>query len=262
MDPNKSQAIAHWDEMGRTRAWSALYTNQLDSRNVHVVYRKIRTLSLLQSEKPGSLLDIGCGPGILVKEVVDRGFSYTGIDMAGHMLEEATQTWAGTPKVEFKAGDAENLPMPDGSVNAITCLGLIEYLPNLDSAIREMRRVLAPGGVAIVSNHNRLHLDAFVIGALTPIRKLLLPLVHRVKTSKPDTLKRLLLQPSEVDKAMEHAGFRLEGFSYYHFTPVPYPFTVLAPRLSHRVNSTFENLHGVRAAGLIAHGYIGKYRKS
>jgi ubiquinone/menaquinone biosynthesis C-methylase UbiE len=256
-----SKAILHWNEMGRTRQWSALYSDHIDSRNVHVVTRKLRTLQMLASEKPGAMLDIGCGPGILVKEVLEMGYRFAGMDLADEMLKEGRERWGENDRISFRVGDVEKIPAPDGSFEALTCLGVVEYLQDFPAAIREMKRVLKPGGVAIVSNHNRVHVDAVALKIIAPLRLLALPLVRQVKKSKPDDLKRLLLQPKEFDACMQAEGFELDGFAYYHYTPMSYPFHVLMPNLSYRFNRMFESFYRQRGMGFFAHGYIGKYRK-
>lgn len=260
MDP-KPKVIAHWDEMGRTRQWSSLYESEIDSRNVHVVTRKIRTLEMLRGETAGTLLDIGCGPGVLVTETLDLGFNYVGMDLAEEMLKEGRVKWGENERVAFRTGDIENIPMADATSQALTCLGVIEYVPDLDAAIKEMHRVLKPGGVAIISNHNKLHIDNVVIGALKPLRWIVLPLVRSVRQARPDSLHRRLLQPSQLDEIMAKAGFTLEEFAFYHFTPLPYPFTVLMPKMAHTVNHHFERFCHTRSMGFWAHGYIGKYQK-
>jgi 2-polyprenyl-3-methyl-5-hydroxy-6-metoxy-1,4-benzoquinol methylase len=256
-----SAVIAHWNEMGRTKRWSSLYTDKVDTRNVHVVTRKIRTLEMLRAVSTGKLLDIGCGPGVLVEEVLNMGFDYLGMDLAEEMLSEGRARWGENQRIAFRTGDIEHIPAEADSFQAVICLGVIEYVSDLVAAIRELKRVLKLGGVAIISNHNKIHIDNLVITALTPLRWIVLPVVRRLRTARPDNLRRLLMQPSQLDTLMAEAGFLLDDFALYHFTPLPYPFTVLAPRLTHAVNFCFENCYHRRRMRFLAHGYIGKYRK-
>ena len=53
--------------------------------------------------------------------------------------------------VAFLQGDVETLPLKDSSVDVLICLGVITYLKSEDSALRELERVLKPGGVLIIS---------------------------------------------------------------------------------------------------------------
>jgi len=102
--------------------------------------------------QPGeNVLDVACGTGLvtfpLAGEVGASG-RVVGVDLSGQMVEEArARAMRGAvANVGFARMDAENLELPDGSFDLAVCaLGLM-YLPDPGRALREMRRVLRPGG--------------------------------------------------------------------------------------------------------------------
>lgn len=103
--------------------------------------------------KPGEhVLDIACGTGVaarLAAEAAGPTGTVTGIDANPAMLEVARRTDAPAP-IEWKEGAAEQLPVADGSVDVALCsLGFMFFGDKLQ-ALREMRRVLTPGGRAIL----------------------------------------------------------------------------------------------------------------
>ncbi len=106
-----------------------------------------RCLDLAGARAGQRLLDVACGGGYLLMEAERRGLATSGIDIADAALVKARRF---APKSELRQGDAEALPYPDASFDIVTCLGSLEHFLRPAVALEEMRRVLAPGGRAIV----------------------------------------------------------------------------------------------------------------
>lgn len=101
---------------------------------------------------PLHLLDLGCGPGSLTPFLRRiPGAQILGVDLSAEMIRYARLRY---PEVEFRIGDIEALDCPDGSFDAVLCSGMLHHLPRLDDALREIRRVLRPGGVLIAREPN------------------------------------------------------------------------------------------------------------
>lgn len=109
---------------------------------------------LLAQVAPGpgeQVLDVACGTGLVsldaARAVGDRG-GVLGIDLSGKMVEAAACHAAefGLPKARFARMDGEAMALPDAGFDVALCaLGLM-YMPEPEQALREMRRVLRPGG--------------------------------------------------------------------------------------------------------------------
>jgi ubiquinone/menaquinone biosynthesis C-methylase UbiE len=103
---------------------------------------------------PGhSLLDVACGTGIvarLAKERLGARGRVVGVDLSPQMLAVAK---AHGPDVEWREGSAAALPVGKGEAfDVVTCQQGLQFFPDRPAAVREMRRVLAPGGrVAIAT---------------------------------------------------------------------------------------------------------------
>ena len=90
------------------------------------------------------MLDVGCGTGLLLR-LVSASLDYTGVDISAVMIARAE---ARHPTARFVLGDVERLPMPDASFDAVTALyGTPSYWTNPLQALREIHRVLRPGGM-------------------------------------------------------------------------------------------------------------------
>lgn len=101
------------------------------------------------------ILDAGCGPGLLSRELVAGGAaSVLGVDASARMVDLATQNVAGS--VEFRVHDlGEPLSwLDDGSFDVAVMALVIHHLDDRVAALREIARVLRPGGRLVISTHH------------------------------------------------------------------------------------------------------------
>jgi ubiquinone/menaquinone biosynthesis C-methylase UbiE len=105
--------------------------------------------------RPGlAVLDCGCGPGTITADIAERveGGEVVGLDLDASQVglgrERARQR--GLTNLRFEQGDAYRLPFADGRFDAVFTHALLEHLREPARAMREFRRVLRPGGVAVM----------------------------------------------------------------------------------------------------------------
>jgi ubiquinone/menaquinone biosynthesis C-methylase UbiE len=101
--------------------------------------------------RPGQrVLDVACGTGCVARKAVGRvrwGGEVKGLDLNAGQLEVARAAASFVyPEIEYVEGDAQKMPFPDASFDAVLCLNGLQYFPDRVAALREMRRVRAPGG--------------------------------------------------------------------------------------------------------------------
>jgi SAM-dependent methyltransferase len=99
-------------------------------------------LELLGARPQHRLLDVACGPGVLLRAAAKYTSHLHGIDISPVAV---LQGRAAIPKAALVVGNAERLPYGDGSFDLITCLGSLERMLDVTEALREMRRVGATG---------------------------------------------------------------------------------------------------------------------
>lgn len=94
-----------------------------------------------------AVLDVGCGTGVVAITAARRGAKVRGLDLSPVLLEEARKNAAiGNTAVEFQEGDAEALPYRDGEFDVVLSQFGHMFAPRPEVAVREMLRVLKPGG--------------------------------------------------------------------------------------------------------------------
>jgi SAM-dependent methyltransferase len=100
----------------------------------------------------GLVADLGCGPGHVARYLHERGATTVGIDLSPRMVEVAR---ARNPGLDFRVGDLRALELADERLaGAVLFYAIVHLAPDeLAGAFAELRRVLAPGGLALLAFH-------------------------------------------------------------------------------------------------------------
>lgn len=175
--------------------------------------------SLGYAETAGlDVLDVGSGQGIDVAQYAMAGARATGIDLTPRHVELARLHLAAMGlDATIVQGDAENLPFEDRSFDRVSSNGVLHHTPDMDAALREIRRVLRPGGEArvIVYNKSSLHYWLNQVLFLGILRRQLLEersmagvLSRNVEYSTVDARPLVrVYSPRQVRRMLTQAGF-------------------------------------------------------
>lgn len=100
----------------------------------------------------GEACDLGCGPGHVARYLQGRGLQVCGMDLSERMVQQARQL---NPGIQFYQGDMRALPVPDDTWAGISGFyAIVNLAPrDLAQALREMRRVIVPGGKLLLAFH-------------------------------------------------------------------------------------------------------------
>lgn len=130
-------------------------TDFVGSRANRNHYAKIRRVAEAIHVKPGDrVLEIGTGTGLHAQWLIEQtGCKYTGTDISPAMLEQARGTLG--DEVELVVTAAESLPFDEGRFDAVYCSGTLHHVADKAQGVREMARVVKPGGHVVLSEPNR-----------------------------------------------------------------------------------------------------------
>ena len=147
------------------------------------------------------LLDVCTGPGVFARGARKRGATAIGLDFSDKLLAIARRN---VPDAEFRQGDAHDLPFDDDSFDAVVCGFGLMHLPQPDVALREMHRVLQPGGrlgIAVWDAPTPGNGLGVLYGAIRAHGDVNTPLPHG-----PDFFQ--FAGPGDMTEALESTGLR------------------------------------------------------
>jgi ubiquinone/menaquinone biosynthesis C-methylase UbiE len=266
------QVKTHFSQLAEDGVWTSLYADEGDrttNESWSFLIRARRVIELIEESgvEPRSLLDVGCGTAPIARGVAAMGAHYTGVDFAPEMIEAAGRNigdLVAQDRAALEIGDVTSLDFPEASFDVAIAMGVVEYLTpdQVRAALGEFRRVLRPGGVALVTIPKRHHWGEVVDIATYPLRKAVKARPGRkLRLEKQEQFRRLFLTVGELDLACSEAGLRKAGGRHYNVELACRPATLLAPHLCYYVNRPLEGLALAPVANFLATGYIGMYRK-
>lgn len=106
------------------------------------------------------VLDIGCGTGHYMARLRARGFDVAGVDGSEEMLIHAR---VNNPESRLELADVERIPFDGDQFDYVICIEVLRYLPDISGPIREMSRLLRPGGAALATAASPLNLNGYCL---------------------------------------------------------------------------------------------------
>lgn len=197
--------------------------------------RREKVLDMLPDGTGLHILDLACGPGIMIKGLRAKNYRITAIDAAPDMVALAREVAGDDTQVVCEVGDAYALSVPDGAFDIVTAMGLIEYLDDEPKYLREMNRIVKDSGTAIITYPN----------VWSPWRMWNRVLRALVRVFKPHKQTHLLHREYTKKRTIEqfkNHGFDVQEILYYNFKLVPYPLDRLFPRFTVWFSGVCEHL--------------------
>jgi ubiquinone/menaquinone biosynthesis C-methylase UbiE len=183
----------------------------------------------------GRILDAGCGPALMEPALLDLDLEVEAIDVSTEMVRLAQARLASHPlaaRCRVGVGEVERLEYPDRHFDAVLAMGVLEYVADHGAALREMHRVLKPGGAAVLSVPNRYSAYRVTRNACTrAIDWLRRRPIRPEFTGAPGENRSA---PWRFDEELERAGLRRRAGRFCNF--IVFPLYDRAPGLSDTVN--------------------------
>jgi len=161
-----------------------------------------------------TIVDIGCGGGILAESMANAGATVTGIDMAeGPLAVAKLHQHESGAQVDYRQATAEELASEAAeSFDIVTCLEMLEHVPDPSLVIRSCAEMVKPGGHVFFSTINRNPKSfAFAIVGAEYVLKLLPAGTHEYEK---------FIRPSELESWARQAGLCLKDSIGMHYNPI------------------------------------------
>lgn len=196
----------------------------------------------LLPDRPGRVLDAGCGPAVMAEPLLERGAEVWAVDASEEMIRLGGERLAAHParrRVHLRTGTLEGLEFADGSFDAAIAMGVLEYVPDRLRALAELRRVLRPGGVLVLtipSGISAYHLarNAWT-GSLAALRR-----AARRPSRDPYPVAVRRCVPWLLDREIARAGLVKLESRFCNF--IVFPLHELAPGASLALNEKLATL--------------------
>ncbi len=102
------------------------------------------------------VLDVGCGGGFTTEHLTTLGADVTGLDPSPKLIGAASAHARKTGKeINYQVGKSEHMPFEDNTFDIVTCVDVLEHVESPAAAVREIHRVLKPGGLFLYDTINR-----------------------------------------------------------------------------------------------------------
>ena len=221
IDPQKQEASVLKTFHTGSGKYAARYDSAAPEGHSFQIRRQ-RVLEMIASRgvAKGRAMDIGCGPGVMVGQLLDLGYEVQGVDIAEGMIEECRKQFGNCPKASFSVGRIEKMDFPTSHFDLIVCSGVVEYLVDDNAGIAELFRVLKPGGTLIVTCPNFFspwrRWSSFYWGIKNVIKKAIGRPIY-------GEMHHREYKSGNYCRLIEQHGFNVSDVCYYNFKVVPEP---------------------------------------
>lgn len=154
-----------------------------------------------------SVLDAGCGTGVLLEQLVERFEHVTGLDLSPEMLARVPPEVAA--RAALLCAPLESVELPDHSFDAVICRGVLHHLPDIDAGLARLARLLRPGGSLVLSEPCA---DSLLLRG---------PRWYWRRFTRRFESDHHAIRSRELGTALEAAGFRVSARRKFGFVAFP-----------------------------------------
>lgn len=159
-DPKLANVLYHdWEASTYDAKWSISF----DERCIRYTRERFTAVAGASGWPYAEALEVGCGTGFFLLNLLSAGVLRTGsvTDISPEMVAAAQRNAAALGvEVTGRVADAESLPFPDGSFDLVVGHAVLHHIPDVEGALREVLRVLRPGGRFVFAGEPTRHGDA------------------------------------------------------------------------------------------------------
>lgn len=258
----KEKTITHdiFEKMALSGDWESYYDVDVNYRSYNFITRRDSVVSLIDGDHYKKILDIGCGTGDYAPFLYSDGNCYFGMDFSFSMVKHAKDRYQQSDHcVRFLSADALYLPYPSKCFDLIIAVGFIEYIKSNDKFLKELQRVIKPGGTLIVQSYQTdLFRKLIKLPGINILRRIAGKIYRKMKGIA--FVQFQFHQPyskAQLDGLLAKYGFRIIDYRYNNFIVFPRSICKAIPGIYIRISEHIDKKNPKFRR--FAVNYIGKY---
>ncbi len=177
------------------------YHKMIDDLEISIVLENIN--------KNSEVLEVGCGTGLILKEITKKTKKAVGIDLSENMLLKAKER-----NLEVYKSDAQNMPFEDNSFNVVYSFKVLAHIENIEETLKEIKRVLKPNGIAILEFYNKYSMRT-LIKKFKPSNKISQKITDDSVFTRYDSIQNIKNYLPENFKIQNIQGIRIITPSFF-----------------------------------------------
>lgn len=257
----KDRVLNRFSKQGSAIRWNDMYNSPKKVVDLHYILRRDYTANTIDDfvksgdfeSSSAKILDLGCGAGPLIASLAERGIPAVGVDYSFDMVKLAS-TEVGevsSNSVNLLQANCEQLPFEDNYFDCVICLGLISFLEEIEPTIKEVQRILKPGGLMVISFRNtfrEIAADPYQLLRFS-IRKLA-GKSNKSEASDMDIGK--YFNPLDIEQTLQKIKFPIQKHRGIGFGPIKLYYRTLLPvSVSLKISRLMDNLFRILGSGLL-----------
>lgn len=250
-----------FEKIANNSAWESKYAS-LNSATYNFFSRRESVKKLIKHNNYELVLDLGCGTGEFYEMLIEFTKSYVGIDYSESMISRAKKKYGETKqKPEFIVASGENIPFDQDSFDMICAIGYVQYFVDPSNALKEISRVLKPGGSLIIQSfQNNPFKNLLNILFFHKILELLRLIYCKIKNKEYFKYSNKPYSKKELDSLLYDYGFELTDYDYSNYSvfPLAQYFSSLYINISEMIHKKYPNMFKLFAVNYNAHYVLKK----
>ncbi len=207
-------AAEWWDPNGKFKPLHQLNPARIRYiRDTIAAHFTLPSLPLTTHHSPLTLLDVGCGGGLIAEPMARLGMQVTAIDASEKNIAVATlHADQSGLNIDYRATTAEDLASNERAFDVVLALEIVEHVADIELFLRSIAQLVKPGGLVIMSTLNRTtksYLMA-IVGAEYVLRWL----------PRGTHSWKQFLKPSELSRALTHTGLEVRDITGLVLNPI------------------------------------------
>ena len=250
----------YFEDVARRKAWGSLYDGNLSANNYNFLTRRAEVMRLLGRDGIFErTIDVGCGTGDYAQVASAHQSSFHGIDFSPEMIRQAQQLVGNDSRHAVLVASGEHIPYRANTFDLVLAMGYIEYLRDPTVALKEIQRVLQPGGVLVIQSYQREIMGTLSRWIGRPLRFFYRRLFRR-GVMQPSPSPDVIIQYSQrqLDNLLNGFGFVRSDYAFNNFYVYPARLRSIFPKLAIGLSEAITRWNS-KALGILAVNYIGKY---